>query len=293
MPLARIDGAPWPTIAIVTPSYNQGEYIEETIRSVLLQGYPELCYVVIDGGSSDNTTEILRKYDRHIDFWISEPDKGQADAINKGFAKARGDILAWLNSDDVYEKGVLAEVAELFLRHPDTDVISGRCRLWYGDARDFLFEPSPLRSFEDFLRIQSNWMAGKIIVQPETFFRRSAFDKTNGLDDRLYYCFDVSLWMDMARAGCKFDSVDRHWSNLRKHDGQKTHDLTNTHLEVARVAHDHLLANWSRVENPVAIANEIFCAVEVLLKSEQETAKRYSESTSYRLGRALTKIRFW
>ncbi len=293
LPAARADGKPWPKIAIATPSYNQGEFIEETIRSVLLQGYPELTYVVIDGGSADNTTEILRRYSRHIDFWTSEPDKGQADAINKGFARADGEILAWLNSDDVYERGVLAEVAELFLQRPDTDVISGRCRLWYGDARDVLFEPSPLRSLEDFLRIGSNWLKGKIIVQPETFFRRSAFERANGLCDQLYYCFDVALWMDMAKAGSKFVSIDRHWANLRKHVGQKTNNLTNVHLEVARVAHDRLLTNWARVENPVAIAKDIFCAVEALLKNEQETAKRYSESTSYRLGRAITKMRFW
>lgn len=293
LPAVRADGRLWPTIAIVTPSYNQGQFIEETIRSVLLQGYPNLVYVVIDGGSTDNTKEILHKYGRHIGFWTSEPDKGQADAINKGFAKANGEILAWLNSDDVYQKGVLAEVAELFLQQPDTDVISGRCRLWYGDKRDLLFEPSPLRSLEDFLRIDSNWMKGKIIVQPETFFRRSAFEKANGLCDKLHYCFDVRLWMDMARAGCKFDSVDRHWANLRKHDGQKTHDLTTTHLEVARVAHEHLLANWTRVENPVNIAKDIFSAVEGLLKNEQEISKRYSRSTSYRIGRAITRMRFW
>jgi glycosyltransferase involved in cell wall biosynthesis len=289
----RGDGRPWPRIAITTPSYNQGQFIEETIRSILLQGYPNLGYVVIDGGSSDNTKEVLRRYDRYIDFWTSERDKGQADAINKGFAKSTGEILAWLNSDDVYEMGVLTEVAELFLRQPDTDVISGRCRLWYGDTRDFLFEPSPLRSLEDFLMIGSNWLKGKIIVQPEAFFRQRAFEKANGLCDHLYYCFDVALWMDMARAGCKFDSVDRRWANLRKHDGQKTRDLTNVHMEVARVAHDRLLANWERVENPLAIANDIFGAVEALLKNEQETSKRYSESTSYRLGRAITKLRFW
>lgn len=292
-PAIRANAGPLPRISIVTPSYNQGEFIEETIRSVLLQGYPNLEYVVMDGGSQDRTRDVLRKYDRLIDHWVSEPDKGQADAVNKGFAKADGEIFAWLNSDDVYERHVLAEVAELFLQQPDTDVISGRCRLWYGDARDILFEPSPLRTFEDFLRIGSNWMKGKIIVQPETFFRRSAFERAKGACDQLHYCFDAALWMDMARAGCKFDSVDRHWANLRKHDGQKTHDLTKAHLELARTAHDRLLANWTRVENPAAIAKDIFCAVEGLLKNEQEASKRYAESTSYRIGRAVTKMRFW
>src|SRR5262249_53204242 len=97
--------ATWPKISIVTPSYNQGQFIEETIRSVLLQGYPNLQYIVMDGGSKDSTLNILRKYAHAIDFWTSAPDKGQAEAINKGFERANGDILAWLNSDDVYELG--------------------------------------------------------------------------------------------------------------------------------------------------------------------------------------------
>src|SRR5439155_19891425 len=93
------NGASWPRISIVTPSYNQGHFIEETIRSVLLQGYPNLEYIVMDGGSKDGTLSILRKYEHAIDFYTSAPDKGQAEAINKGFARASGDILAWLNSD--------------------------------------------------------------------------------------------------------------------------------------------------------------------------------------------------
>ena len=128
------DGSAWPKISIVTPSYNQGQFIEETIRSVLLQGYPNLEYIVIDGGSTDGTVDILRKYERHIDFWVSERDKGQAAAINKGFARASGEILAWLNSDDTYQMGVFAQVAELFCQRPDVEVISGRCRLYYEDG---------------------------------------------------------------------------------------------------------------------------------------------------------------
>jgi glycosyltransferase involved in cell wall biosynthesis len=114
-----LNGAAWPKISIVTPSYNQGQFIEETIRSVVLQGYPNLEYIVMDGGSKDGTLDILRKYEDAIDFWASAPDEGQAAAINKGIATASGEILAWLNSDDTYESGVISTVAKTFQQHPD------------------------------------------------------------------------------------------------------------------------------------------------------------------------------
>lgn len=109
------DGRDWPKISIVTPSYNQGQFIEETIRSVLLQGYPNLEYIVIDGGSTDNSLEIIQKYEPWLRYWISEPDEGQADAIHKGFQRASGDLLAWQNSDDFYQLGAFQRIAEFFL----------------------------------------------------------------------------------------------------------------------------------------------------------------------------------
>ena len=145
----------FPKITIVTPSFNQGRFIEQTIVSVLDQQYPNLEYIVMDGGSTDGTVRILQKYDHHIDFWQSAPDQGQADAINKGFARSSGEILAWLNSDDTYQPGALGEVADLLRHHPDIDVISGRCRVWYGDHRDRILEPSSLRTFIDFLKVGS------------------------------------------------------------------------------------------------------------------------------------------
>jgi glycosyltransferase involved in cell wall biosynthesis len=110
------NGKPWPKISIVTPSYNQGKYIEETIRSVIMQGYPNLEYIVIDGGSTDNTVEIIKKYQNNISYWVSEKDKGQTHAINKGFEKATGDIVAYLNSDDVYMPYSFSVVADIMTR---------------------------------------------------------------------------------------------------------------------------------------------------------------------------------
>jgi glycosyltransferase involved in cell wall biosynthesis len=282
-----------PKITIVTPSFNHRRFIEQTITSVLDQEYPGLEYIVMDGGSTDGTLDILRKYEHHFQFWVSAPDHGQADAINKGFARASGDILAWLNSDDFYEPGVFAQAGELFHELHDVDVISGRCRLYYGDARNRVMNPSPLRTLEDFLRINSNWRNGHLIVQPEAFFRRRAFDKAGGLREELHFCFDQRLWADMAKSGCKFDSVDRHWANLRMHAGQKTSDLTGAHAELARVAWSQLRENWDLLHDPLAIADDIFCALDGILQKERRLSDGLSKSTSYRIGRFLTKGRFW
>ncbi|HEX4410969.1 MAG TPA: glycosyltransferase family 2 protein [Xanthobacteraceae bacterium] len=282
-----------PKISVVTPSFNQGRFIEQTIVSVLDQNYPNLEYVVMDGGSTDNTVDTLREYERYLDFWISAPDNGQAHAINQGFARSSGDILTWLNSDDRYEPGALMEVADMFRSSPGVDVISGRCRLWYGDMRDRLMEPSPLRRLEDFLKINTNWRNSRLIVQPEAFFRKQAFVKAGPLREDLHYCFDQNLWMAMAKAGCVFTSVDRHWADLRMHEDQKTWELGKALAELARVAWDETRECWSSLDNPIAIADDIFSAVEALLMHEQNASQNVLQSTSYRVGRFLTKRKFW
>ncbi|NEQ99871.1 MAG: glycosyltransferase, partial [Cyanothece sp. SIO2G6] len=119
------DGAEWPRISIVTPSFNQGKFIEETIRSVLLQGYPNLEYIIIDGGSTDNSVEIIQKYEQFLTFWISEKDQGQAHAINKGLELSHGEVLGWLNSDDMYVKGTLKTIQKAFQRYSDCIVVHG------------------------------------------------------------------------------------------------------------------------------------------------------------------------
>ncbi len=282
-----------PRITIVTPSLNQGRFIEETINSILDQGYPNLEYFVIDGGSTDNTISILEKYAKHIDFWTSEPDNGQAAAINRGFAKASGEILAWLNSDDTYESGTFAKVVKAFQQHPKVDVMSGRCRIWYGDSRNRLIAPSPLRCFDDFLKVGTNWINDRLIVQPEAFFKRGAFEKIGSIREDLYYCFDACMWMDMAKNGCIFHSVDQHWANLRVHRGQKISNVAGTNDELFRIAWNQLRENWTRVENPFAVAEDILSGLERLLKNERELSKAYRESTSYRIGRLLTRMKFW
>ena len=127
-PLPRVTthGEPWPKISIVTPSFNQAQYLEETIRSVLLQGYPNLEYFVYDGGSTDGSVDILRRYGAFLDGWVSERDKGQSDAINKGFARCTGEVVNWLCSDDVLLPGALSQVGQAFVERPETEGTRGR-----------------------------------------------------------------------------------------------------------------------------------------------------------------------
>ncbi len=125
LPESMPDGSPWPRISIVTPSYNQGQFIEETIRSVLLQGYPNLEYIIMDGGSTDNSVEIIKKYEPWLAYWVSEKDRGQSHAINKGFEKSTGEIMAWINSDDFYFPECLHKVALAFFSHPYAGFVVG------------------------------------------------------------------------------------------------------------------------------------------------------------------------
>src|SRR5262249_46923914 len=118
----------YPRITIITPSFNQAQFFEQTIASVLDQNYPNLEYIIIDGGSQDHSVEIIRKYDHRLAYWVSEKDRGQTHAINKGLERATGDIIAYLNSDDFYLAGTLHRVAEYFQQHPDVDLLHGRCR---------------------------------------------------------------------------------------------------------------------------------------------------------------------
>src|SRR3989304_9665212 len=181
-----------PLVSIITPSYNQGGFIEETIKSVLSQDYPEIEYIVIDGGSTDNTVEILKKYEGRIK-WVSEKDRGQSDAINKGFGMARGEIFAWLNSDDIYMKGAVGKAVAFLDNHPDVKLI-------YGDAL-FCDENGKIvgeyHSPDTFNYKKLAFYNS--ICQPSTFFKREAFFDAGGIDLNLHHLMDHDLWMKMAK----------------------------------------------------------------------------------------------
>ena len=181
------DGCPWPRISIVTPSYNQGHFIEETIRSVLLQGYPNLEYFVIDGGSTDESVEILRKYEPWLTHWESERDRGQGHAINKGWKRATGQILAWLNSDDVYRPGALHQVRNAFRDHHKVSVVVGVCS-GTDKFRNEVSRKSPTFDPKDLL------FGGRGPGQPAVFLCRKVFDTIGGLNEELHYVLDKDYW---------------------------------------------------------------------------------------------------
>ena len=180
------DGSPWPRFSVVTPSLNQGEFIEETIRSVLLQGHANLEYIVIDGGSSDNSVETIQKYEPWIKFWVSESDRGQSHAINKGFRRATGPILGWLNSDDTYTKGALQKACDGFVQAPDAALVYGICNSIDIDG-DFTGQkvPGPL----DLTRLVSE----VYFWQPAVFMRTTAIRDLGYLDEDLHIGMDTEL----------------------------------------------------------------------------------------------------
>jgi glycosyltransferase involved in cell wall biosynthesis len=212
-------GAAWPRISVVTPSYNQGQFLEQTIRSVLLQGYPDLEYIVIDGGSSDSSVEVIKKYERHLAHWVSERDRGQSHAINKGFERATGEIMCWLNSDDFYLPGTLRAVAENLAGGGGAYAIVGHCTRLYDDGT-----PSHklVGRFENLERLLQFWK-GYHMHQPSIFWRREVFEKVGYLDEGQHYIMDFDYWVRVARH-YEFKNVDRELSCAIYHATAKTGD---------------------------------------------------------------------
>jgi GT2 family glycosyltransferase len=232
-PAAMPSGHSWPRISLVTVTFNQGAYLEQTLRSVLLQGYPNLEYIVIDGGSTDDTAAILSRYERELAHCISEPDDGQGDALNKGFRRTTGEILAWLNSDDYYLPDTLVRVALAFDHYP-TDMVVGGCQLIQGQnntpfrthhcAMPFA---SPVRMpVGRLLDIYGCWQQGEFFYQPEVFWSRDIWDRAGGrVDETLYYSMDYELWVRMAIRGARLVHVPEPLAVYRVHEGQKTYGI--------------------------------------------------------------------
>ena len=213
------DGSRWPRVTLVTPSYNQGQFLEETIRSVLLQGYPDLEYIIIDGGSTDQSVDIIRKYERYLAFWVSESDRGQGHAINKGFQRATGEIMCWLNSDDFYTPGTLRIVAETLAASTGKFAMVGHSLLRYSDGRS----PFELKGhFESMQRLLRFWH-GYQMHQPSIFWRREVFEKVGYLDETHHLIMDFDYWVRIARH-FEFTNVDRVLSCVNYHPAAKTGD---------------------------------------------------------------------
>lgn len=207
-----------PKISVIIPSYNQGEYLERTLRSVINQGYENLELIVMDGGSSDASVEILEKYDNKIDYWVSEPDKGQTDALVKGFEKSSGDIQCWLNSDDLHEPDTLRRVAEYFRKHPEADAVFGST-VWI-DSND-----KPLRVHHEIPFNRFIWLhTYNYIPGMSMFWKRTIYDRVGGLDVNFNLAMDADLWARFSHEG-RIGHVREVWSRMRFYPEQKNRRL--------------------------------------------------------------------
>jgi glycosyltransferase involved in cell wall biosynthesis len=189
------DGRAWPRISIVTPSFNQGQFIEETIRSVLLQSYPNLEYIIIDGGSTDNTVEIIKKYERHINYWVSEKDRGQSHAINKGMARATGDVCGWLCSDDLLTNGALGLIGAQFAKGSGCRWLTGAAEAFYPEEGRRRLLQGGLDAFDSLLDFSQYGSSGHFVPQPSTFWEKTLWDDVGGLEETLHLAMDYELWL--------------------------------------------------------------------------------------------------
>jgi len=204
-----------PLVSIITPSFNQAEYIEETIQSVLDQTYQPVEYIILDGGSKDGTPEIIKKYQDRIASWISESDKGQTDAINKGFSRVSGSIIAWLNSDDTLLPNAVAQAVDFLSANPQVGLV-------YGDANYIDRDGQVIGKFPAAQTSLKKLRQGYVhIPQQAAFFRKSIWDQVGPLDPDFYFAMDYDLWVRIAqKAEIKY--YPRIWANFRLHDDAKT-----------------------------------------------------------------------
>lgn len=202
-----------PLVSIVTPSYNQARFLEATLRSVLEQDYPNIEYLVVDGASTDGSVDIIRRYADRLAWWTSEKDSGQSDAVNKGFRRARGEIVGWLNSDDVYLPGAVSAAVSAFQSHPEAGLI-------YGDARAIDADGKPFNVMRARQYMLADLMAFNIICQPAAFMCRAVLEQVNYLDPAYHLLMDNLLWMRMAQIA-HLVYVPQTWAAARYHDQAK------------------------------------------------------------------------
>jgi glycosyltransferase involved in cell wall biosynthesis len=222
-------------ITIVTPSLNQAPFLERTIRSVLEQDYPEIEYFVYDGGSTDGSVEILRRYEGRIAYWESVPDRGQSHAVNKGLTRARGEIVGWINSDDYYLPGALATAAAAFAAKPEAEWVCGACRFLRADGSlDLVWRPRLPRG------PRSAWAFEPWTVpQASSFWRRSVLDRVGGLREDFHYAMDVDLGLRLALSGVLPTVVEQELAVRADHELAKSQDVSSWAPEYARIRAEH------------------------------------------------------
>lgn len=213
-------GTTQPLVSIVTPSFNQAEFLEATIQSVLEQSYPRIEYIVVDGGSTDGSQAIIERYSDRLSRWVSESDSGQADAINKGFSLAHGEILAWLNSDDTYLPGAVEEAVRFLTAHPEIGMFYGHAYYMDQDGRRMAEYPSAETDHKGLRR------GVNTIPQQSTFFRRKVWEMVGPLDPSIFYAMDYDLWVRISEV----TSIAYHphpLAQFRIHDASKSRTAAN------------------------------------------------------------------
>lgn len=208
----------FPKISVIIPSFNQGEYIQRTISSILSQNYPNLECLVMDGGSTDNTIDILNRYGTNI-IWESKTDNGQANAVNKGIQKSTGEVIAWINSDDTYEPETLMTIGQTFKDNSDISLVYGKAN--YIDKNDRYLRPYDVKNFTSQSELVEHLSKFCCMCQPAVFFRKSIVEQHGYLDETLYNCMDYEYWMRLAKHE-KFLYIDQVFSNFRMYRENKS-----------------------------------------------------------------------
>jgi glycosyltransferase involved in cell wall biosynthesis len=204
-----------PLVSIVTPSYNQADFLERTIQSVLNQDYANLEYIIVDGGSTDGSLDIIRAYENQLAAVITEPDQGQTDAINKGFTLATGEIRAWLNSDDTYQPHAVREAVAFLVDHPEVGLV-------YGDTNFINEQDQVIGTFNAQQTSYRRLMRGGVYIpQPAAFWRATLWKKVGPLDPSFYFAMDYDLWVRLAKI-TEIRYLPRTWANFRVHSDAKS-----------------------------------------------------------------------
>ncbi|MDX2040427.1 MAG: glycosyltransferase family 2 protein [Acidobacteriota bacterium] len=254
----REAGKVWPRISVITPSFNQAEFLERTLFSVLDQGYPNLEYIVIDGGSTDGSVEILKQYDDRLAYWVSEKDRGQSHALNKGFERATGEILGWLNSDDLYCHGALHHVGQWFLDHPQDEVHYGG--LYLVDENDRITDAHWAAKPD----VRYTYFVGMDVHQQSLFWKRELMERVGMIDESFRFSMDLDFVLRLMLHG-RVSRTTHYLGKFREHQAAKTSNIADICLRENQVIFDRYrkffpprpgLKHWLSLQRTSSVAVE-------------------------------------